>query len=439
MDLIGARRTGTAATSRAGSPDLASFIGQTVGLSAPRHLQPLLDIFHRIERGEEVRAIISTAPQHGKSLTVFHALVWLLLRQPAKRHAYATYAQAFTRDQSSIAVKIAEDRGLMLDRDTLDRWRTPEGGGVLWTSRGGPFTGHPVDGVVVIDDLLKDREEANSQLIRTKAMRWLSSVVTTRLHPGASMLLVATRWHLDDPSGQLLEAGGWEHVKLPAITDADEALWPEQRPLDWLLQQKRAMLPEDWSALYMAEPVRSGAEVFGPTTYYATVPVGPYREEHGFDAAYSTKTSSDWTVTLTGRAYGNHLYITNMIRRQMRASEYIPLMAAHGVRRVHWYASTTESGTADLLRREGIRVVTMSATKDKLSRAIPVVTAWDRGEVLLPATAAWTATIESEVSQFTGHDDAHDDIVDCLAALHDALMTKAKPMTTEQRRTISPW
>ena len=412
---------------------LPDFIAASPGLDPPGHLQPLLDLFQDVADGKTVRALVSTPPQHGKSLTVLHALAWLLQQRPEMRHAYATYAQQFSRDQSLIAQRIANQHRLPLTRDTLDRWATPQGGGVVWTSRGGPLTGHPVDGVLVIDDLLKDREEANSQLIREKAMGWLSSVAFTRMHPGASFILIATRWHLDDPTGQLMERAGYDYVKLPAITNAGEALWPEHRPLEWLHEQKQNLLPADWSALYMCEPIADGSRVFGPTTYYDTLPDAGYREAHGFDAAYTTKTTSDWTVTLTGRAIGPRLYVTNMLRHRTASHEYIPLMRHNRVEHVHWYASATEKGLADLLEHEGIRVTLLPTVTDKLARAIPAATAWNRGEVLVPRDAPWTPALESEVSTFTGNNDAHDDIIDALAALHYALLGDPTPQPRIRR------
>ena len=372
-------------------------------------MQPLLDLFERVKAGEQVRALVSTPPQHGKSETVLHALVWLLLQDPSKRHAYATYAQSFTRDQVGIAARIADAHGLQLHRDTLDRWATPEGGGVTWTSRGGPLTGRPVDGLLLIDDLLKDRLEANSALIRRRAMDWLSSTAFTRVHPGASTILIATRWHLDDPTGQLAKKAGWEVIKLPAIKPDGTALWPEARPLAWLEEQRAALIPADWHAL----------------------PAGSFREGHGFDAAYTAKTTSDYTVTVSGRLIDGKVYVTDMLREQLEPGQYIPLMQSRGMTHVTWFRSGTERGLEELLKREGIRVTALNATTDKLSRAIPTATSWNRGEILLPAGQEWAGLIESETATFTGQDDDHDDIIDALAGLHHALL--GAPIATGRR------
>lgn len=421
---------------------LQKFITQTPGRDRPKHLQQLTDLFQRIKDGKQVNALVTVPPQHGKSETCLHGLVWLMLHDPTRRHAYATYAQAFTRDQSQIANRIASLHALGLQRDTMDRWNTHEGGGVVWTSRGGPLTGHGIDGLLLVDDLLKDREEANSPLIRKKAMGWLSSVAFTRRHPGASTIIVATRWHLDDPIGQLLEAseGDWEYIKLPAINSEGEALWPEHRPLAWLETQRERLLRDDWSSLYMCEPVSEASRVFQGVTYYDELPVGPYREEVGFDAAYTSKTSADYSVAIVGRVYqgDDKLYITNLLREQNEPEMFVALLKAHGIRRVSWHRSGTEKGLETYLKSQGIRVNALPAVKDKLNRAIPLSTAWARGEVLLPRNATFTPIIEAEFSKFTGIGDAQDDIVDAANSLREALV-RQKPLSREVRQALSPW
>lgn len=406
---------------RAKGLPLGDFVAASQGLVAPLHLQPMLDVFARIDAGESVRALFSVPPQHGKSLTALHGLIRQLIRHPHKRNAYVSYAQTFTENQSRIASRYAAPHDLELARDSVNSWITSQGGGIHWTSRGGSFTGYGVDGLLLVDDLLKDREEANSQVIRDKSFEWLSSVAFTRVHPGASVIIVGTRWHLDDHIGRLMKADGWEVISLPAINENNEPLWPEERPLEWLQAQRESMLPADWSALYMCEPVARGDYVFGPTTYYEELPEGSYREAHGFDAAYTAKTSADATVTASGRLYDNRIYVTNLLHDRAEPMHYIPKMKAAGVNRVTWYRSGTERGLEELLKREGIQVTAINATTDKLSRAVAVATAWNRGEILLPRNANWTPKIESELSQFTGLGDANDDIVDALAGLYHAL------------------
>lgn len=105
--------------------------------------------------------------------------------------------------------------------------------------RGGPITGRGAH-LLVLDDLLKDREEAQSETVRRYLHEWYAYVAYTRLQPGAAIVLIATRWHEDDLAGRLLNEHAnenWVVVSLPAIAEVDESfrhagepLWPEKFP-----------------------------------------------------------------------------------------------------------------------------------------------------------------------------------------------------------------
>src|SRR5690625_8742 len=423
------RKVGAAARVRSTEPpaSLQDFIAQSPNRDAPHHLKPLTDLFEQIRAGGQVNALLSVPPQHGKSETVLHGLVWLMLAQPEKRHAYASYAQSFTRDQVIIANRVAEQHNLPRDRSTRDRWGTPAGGGVTWTSRGDPLTGRPGDGLLLVDYQLKDRLEADSALIRRRAMDWLSSTAFTRRHPSASTIVLATRWHPDDPIGQLMRKHGWEVINLPAILPTGEALWPEHRPLDWLAEQRSSLLEDDWYALYMGAPRKPGSALFKPAGWYHAedLPRGPYRVGYGFDAAYTAKSTADYTVLIEGRLYDDgRIYITDLMRVQLDVEDLIPALKARGVRRLTWRRSGTERGLENSLKRAGIQVQALNATTDKRAAATPAAIAWNQNRILLPTEFAdeWAYIIEGEAESFTGQGDAQDDIVDALGALHHALM-----------------
>lgn len=367
---------------------------------------------------------------------MLHGLVWLLLRQPKLRHAYATYAQSFTRDQVGIAERIAQHHALQLDRSTLDRWATPEGGGVTWTSRGGPLTGRPVDGLLLIDDLLKDRLEANSALIRRRAMDWLSSTAFTRRHPSASTLVIATRWHLDDPTGQLIKKGGWEVINLPAINADGTALWPEQRPLEWLQEQRRALLDHDWHALYMGNPRPLDSQPFnGEPSWYDTLPAGTYREAVGVDFAYTAKSHADHSVAIEGRAYNDQIYITRMYRAQIEAPAFAEVLKTWNISHILARIGGTEKGIVQFIRKtQGLKMDTIPATTDKFAFSQPVAAAWNAGKVHLPKNQTWTRDFIDELQSFSGIGDAHDDIVDALGALHHALVIKPRANLEKLRK-----
>lgn len=418
------RRAATRLLSRAASridpPPLLDFIPACYpGFSSPRHLKPLLDLLERARR-TELRAVISTPPQHGKSRFILAALIWFLLADSRKRHAYVTYAQQTARDQSFIARHAAERVGLVLEAESLDRWRTAQGGGIIFTGVLGPLTGSPVDGLLIVDDPFKSHREAESLLLRERVYSWFTSVAMTRVHPGASVIVVATRWVGDDLSGRLIREG-WESINLPAIRDDGSALWEEARPLEWLMERRREIGEYDWWALYMGSPRSKGGEVFKTLGYYDILPEGGYREAWGGDWAYTAKSHADYSVAIKGRMYGDSLYLLDMLRAQKEAPEFARVLKMAGCRCITAYMGGTEKVLAQFFRDYGITVEMLPATSDKFARAQGVAALANQGRLYLPRKAAWTDAFRSEVLSFTGVGDATDDVVDALSSLHAGL------------------
>src|SRR5690606_15966163 len=127
--------------------------------------------------------------QHGKSESVIHGLNWALRVKPYGRSAYATYNSTRSGKVETKARAIAERDGLGL-KFRQDAWVDPgTGGGIVWTSRKGSLTGDPIDTLLVIDDVLKDRKEANSGSIREECIEFFDDVAEPRCHPSASIIV----------------------------------------------------------------------------------------------------------------------------------------------------------------------------------------------------------------------------------------------------------
>jgi hypothetical protein len=162
----------------------------------------------------------------------------------------------------------AKRAGITLRDDSaaLHEWRTPDGGGLLATGVGGPLTGHGVK-LLVIDDPFKNREEADSALVRQKVYDWFTSTAMTRVEPGGSVIVVHTRWHRDDLIGRLArdEEVHWQVVNLPAIDasrDGDGSLWPERWPADALEVRRHEVGEYDWQSLYQGNPIARKGRVY---------------------------------------------------------------------------------------------------------------------------------------------------------------------------------
>jgi predicted phage terminase large subunit-like protein len=213
------------------------------------------------------RLIVTFPPRHSKSLNVSeHLPAWFIGNHPDKRvigaaHS-ASLAYTFSRRvRNKITdyrwpfpnVTIAEDKGAVQAWD-IDNHQ----GGYVAVGVGGSPTGQGGD-LIIIDDPIRSAADAESQTVRDALWEWYQGTLRTRLEPGGSIVLTATRWHMDDLTGRLLaaqEAGGeqWRHLHMPAINDAGEALWPERWPVDALDLIKRAVGVRVFEAQYQGHP-----------------------------------------------------------------------------------------------------------------------------------------------------------------------------------------
>ena len=230
----------------------------------------------RVEKGEIKRLMIFVPPRHGKSqLATINFPAWYLGRNPEKEVITASYSAELAQDFGSKTRELFKDdifklifkTRLKQDEQNKAKWKTTGGGSYTSVGIGGAITGRGAD-VLIIDDPIKNREEAESQTIRDKHWDWYTSTAYTRLEKGASVVLILTRWNIDDLAGRLLkkqDEGGdkWEIIQYPAIED-DLPLWKEKYDLEALEQIKETVGLYDWSALYQQVPIMSELQEFKP-------------------------------------------------------------------------------------------------------------------------------------------------------------------------------
>jgi phage terminase large subunit-like protein len=269
--------------------------------------------------------------------------------------------------------------------------------------------------------------------------------VMTRLED-ASVMVIHTRWHEDDLIGRLAKDGGWEVVNLPAIAGPDdplgrqlgEPLWPEERPLR-MLEEQRALDAFNFEALYQGQPRPRGARVFGPATYYdpASFDMTGWRITIYADPAASEKTSANYSAILalatTGRGAEMRGRVVDVYRRQVTIPQFVrdlqAFQAANGNAEACVESVAGFKAVAQMLREidPHVRVREVRPLGDKFQRAQPAASAWNgvadaidptrnrppRLEV--PLRAPWLKAFLDEVGAFTGVHDASDDQVDCLS------------------------
>lgn len=230
------------------------------------------------------RLIISIAPQEGKTSLLRWAIAWMLIDDPDRRVVFASYAAGLARTSGRIIRGLIETHGqtfgLAVSRahaDASDWELHGYRGGTFATGRGA-LTGRPAD-CLVIDDPLRDQQEADSPVVLGAVHDWWESVARTRLAPGAPVVIVQTRWVQDDLAGRL--AGqGWPVVNIPALADGQTPDALGREPGVWLVSA-RARTVADWeqtrrdvgerafAALYQGRPAPLAGGIF-KTDWFAT-------------------------------------------------------------------------------------------------------------------------------------------------------------------------
>jgi hypothetical protein len=389
------------------------------------------------------RTVFAAPPQHGKTECVKTAIARWLVTCANYRFGYGTYGQVRAEKISQQVRRLLEGAGETVEGDRAD-WYLPQyNTSMIWRGRGSKVTGEPIDGVFIVDDILGGIEEARSPRAREAGVEWYHEDVCQRVHPGASLFVMATRWWEDDLSGVLIDPtlpDKYEYLNFEAICehpDRDplhralgEPLCPRLHPLEELEATRRDKPGTFW-AQFQGSPRREQDRVFRDPTYYDSLPSGGYRVAYGVDLAYTAKTSACWSICLKGRVYTaqpNKLYLTGCRRERMASDEFLAVMEACQAEEsgpMLFYGSTTEVGQAAIITRRHIKAFKAKlATADKFIRATPASQSWNHGLILVPSRrarqyGAWVEPFVKVVTAFRGMGDTEDDDVDALAALHD--------------------
>lgn len=386
---------------------------------------------------------------------------WYLGRNPEHNIIAATYAQELADDFGrKVRNQIAGESfasvfpGVSLKGDSQSSKRfhvtqaqadvTAPGGAYFATGIGGPLTGRGGN-LILLEDLTKNREEAESNTIRQRNKDWYTSTAYTRLMPGGKIILVMTRWHQDDMAGWLLSEHaheGWTVLNLPAIAETEdvigrqpgEALWPEDYPLDILAKIKESIGSRDWSALYQQRPTPLEGGIFKAAWFkrYAQ-PQQQYDQIiQSWDTAIKAEQLHDPSVCTTWGVKPNGYDLLQVLVRRLEYPDLKRLVVsqaeAFGVDAV--LIEDKASGQQllqDLKRSTQLPLIGIMPERDKVTRASGVSALVEAGKVSLPLQAPWLTDYEIEMLTFPNA--PHDDQVDSTTQFLSYMRTKATTPT----------
>jgi predicted phage terminase large subunit-like protein len=418
-----------------------------------RHQRLIYQRLQMITDGETKRLMIFMPPRHSKSETVtVRYTTWRLIREPQMNIILGSYNQRLANRFSRKIRRIAgEFIPLSKERKAVDEWETEAGGGLCAAGVGAGVTGFGAQ-LIVIDDPVKNRSEAESRAFRENTWDWFSDDIYTRLEPDAAIVLIQTRWHEDDLAGRLIKEmdnGGerWEILSLPALAEdvigsghspasrakthellgdrrkPGEALCPDRYDREALLRIRKTLGSYAFAALYQQSPVPREGGLFKRDWFRRFVDRAPdgLRWCRAYDLAVSTKTSADYTASFRcAKDRRGDLYIADGFRGRIEFPEqrrYIVGRMLEEKNTMHCIESALHGRAfVQELRRErklgGVPLRAINVDTDKFTRALAWANLAEEGKVIL-VRGAWNEDFLDEACRFP--DGRHDDQIDAVS------------------------
>jgi predicted phage terminase large subunit-like protein len=407
------------------------------------HIKLIAEHLEAVKRGEIDRLAIHMPPRHSKteSVTIRYG-PYQLEREPEENVLITGYNERFARRLGRKARAIARTRmALDSEKSAADEWATLQGGVLMSRGVGSPPTGTGFK-LIIIDDPIRRREDAESVTYREKVWDWYTDDLYTRLEPNGALIIVSTLWHHDDVSARAVasEPGRWTVLKLPALAEENdpmgraqgEALWPQRYDVQALGRIRDVMRQNEgersFEALFQQNPTpREGA--FFKVSKLDVVDAVPAKLQvvRAWDVG-ATAGGGDYSVGVKmGSDGAGSFFVLDVVRGQWSTDERDAMIrqtaALDGVnckiRLPQDPGAAGKSQAAAFTRLlAGFAVKVLPVSGDKITRADPFSSQVNAGNVKL-LKGDWNREFIEELRQFPNG--KHDDIVDACSDDFDEL------------------
>ena len=406
------------------------------------HLKVVNRKLVEVGAGRTRRLMVFMPPRHGKSELISHYFpAWILGNWPYKHVILASYeadfAESWGRKARDVLNSVGDNVfGVNLDnkRTAAKSWSVEQGGSMNTAGVGGPMTGKGAH-ILVIDDPVKNFEEAMSPTARKRAWEWWQSVAYTRLEPGASAVIMMTRWHEDDLGGRILEESdeSWEIISMPAIADdindplgreIGQALCPQRYTEKDFERIRNSVGKYVWQSLYQQQPSAFEGSIIMRKwwSYYVreTLPKSFDEIIQSWDMTFKDTKQSDFVVgQVWGRRKANR-YLLDQVRDRMtftqtqRAVEALtkkwPL-----ARRKIVEAKANGPAVIDSLASTVPGLIPFDPKDSKEARVFAVTPNIESGNIWIPHTNIATFDVQEFVDECARFPTGmHDDQVDAM-------------------------
>lgn len=396
--------------------DLGAFIVyNNANYDKPKHLKPIVEELNKIGK-ETIKIMFSVPPQHGKSTLLVNLIPKLLSQYPQMMIGYASYSRKISVFQTKKAIQIYKKFNINIKplTDTEDLFLLETGGGLITTSVEGGLTGYPLD-LLIIDDPIENRRDAESLTMRTHLHEWWDSVADTRLRENkTSVIIVQTRWHNNDLIGYLQKNDpSIKYINIPAMDENNKPLYFSLE----FYEKKKLASPYTFYSLYQGTPIAKSSHLFKDFVYTDVLPTN-YQIGIGLDLAYTATSKADYSVYVVMlKDYETNKYIiikAKCWQADINETKNILLRLRNEYPNIKFgiEANGTQKAIYDMLKDVLRPLKTMELKGDKFVRAQDFSSQWNLGNVLIYSKGDIDNQFFEQIAEFSGLKDLHDDFID---------------------------
>jgi len=407
------------------------------------HILLICKYLQQVADGKIKRLAISLPPRSGKSETLCRFAAFMLEKQANSNVLCSGYSQSISRRFSRKTRTILSERiGLSKNHQSIDEWSIPNGSVYYVGSVNNPRTGVGYN-TIICDDLIKNREQANSSTITDKLRDFYKEDLYSRLEPNGSLILVGTRWSETDPIAYAISLDEtFTVINIPAICDdpdndplnrkLGESIFPERYSTEDYLAIKDVMGEFGFSALYQGKPVPKDGGMFRPQRIKIDIPGKIIRKVRAYDLAASFG-KGDYSVgALLGIDENDTYWILDIYRSQdgtdKRDAKILQISELDGketrIRIPQDPGSAGKSLSHYFIKMlAGYNVISNPVSGNKETRAEPFAIQVNAENVKM-VKADWNKDLLNELEMFPYG--KNDDQVDALSDAFDELTKKTR-------------
>ena len=423
-----------------------------------KYLVDLCDDLQEFYEGDDEVLVINEPPRHGKSRTAGLLVEWVLGKNKTEKIMTGSYNETlstmFSKNVRNSIQEVKADPYKVVYSDVFPDSKIKQGDGAmnLWSLEGGynnylatsptgTATGFGCS-LMIIDDLIKNAEEAYNETVKQKHWDWFTNTMLSRLEEGGKIIIIMTRWASDDLAGRALDhyqeqGAKIKHICMKALQDDGIMLCNEVLSYESYQAKIKAMGADIASANYQQDPIDIKGRLYSSFKTYEKIPkdvAGNPLFSCIRNYTDTADTGDDYLCSIDYGVYNNEAYVLNVLytKAAMETTEPATAKMLHddGVNIAdiesnnggRGFGRAVESYLREKLKSNKTQINTFHQSKNKIARIISNST-WVMNHIYFPVNwrDRWPEYHEAMIKYQKEGKNKHDDAPDATTGIAEKI------------------